>query len=209
MKLSKYKNDKGFTLIELIVVIVIIAILTGVTIIGVSSWVSRARLAADYKNADTMEKTLGIINTDSTLTNWILREKIHANLYLSWVDDVNWSDLTFDSANNCYLVKGKKYVLGHAHTQLGWYDESGVWRIRTSCRDMTDAEMFKIMDKLKVYLPTGLPKPSNGTNYSLSINTNPDTGEFEVHCYAHKLVAGKESWYNGHDADITGSDVTY
>ena len=47
MKTNK-RNDKGFTLVELIVVIVILAILIGVTIGGVTGYVKQAR-----KNTDT------------------------------------------------------------------------------------------------------------------------------------------------------------
>ena len=45
------KENKGFTLVELIVVIVILAILIGVTIGGIYQYVNKARINTDIHNA--------------------------------------------------------------------------------------------------------------------------------------------------------------
>lgn len=52
------KKNKGFTLIELIVSIVIIAILIGITIGGIAIWVNKARLHTDIQNANTINNIL-------------------------------------------------------------------------------------------------------------------------------------------------------
>ena len=44
------RKNKGFTLVELIVVIVILAILIGVTIVGIYMYVGKARLNIDIHN---------------------------------------------------------------------------------------------------------------------------------------------------------------
>lgn len=53
------RDNEGFTLVELIVVIVILAILIGVTIGGITSYVNRARRNTDINNASSIENTLG------------------------------------------------------------------------------------------------------------------------------------------------------
>lgn len=56
-------NNKGFTLVELIVVIVILAILVGVTIGGVFSYVNKSRINTDINNASSLTSTLSVLTT--------------------------------------------------------------------------------------------------------------------------------------------------
>lgn len=60
------KENKGFTLVELIVVIVILAILIGVTIGGIYQYVNKARINTDIHNAQEIKTALGVdfINGD-------------------------------------------------------------------------------------------------------------------------------------------------
>ena len=62
------KGNKGFTLVELIVVIVILAILVGVTIGGVYGYVNKSRINTDINNASAIASTLQVITTNSTIT---------------------------------------------------------------------------------------------------------------------------------------------
>ena len=66
-KLKSQKNNKGFTLVELIVVIVILAILIGVTIGGIYMYVGRARKNTDINNASAMQKVLSTLATNEEL----------------------------------------------------------------------------------------------------------------------------------------------
>jgi prepilin-type N-terminal cleavage/methylation domain-containing protein len=61
------KSNRGFTLIELIVSIVIIAILIGVTILGINRYVAQARLNTDLNNASTINSILPNVMTSSTI----------------------------------------------------------------------------------------------------------------------------------------------
>lgn len=66
LKKSSVKSDstnKGFTLVELIVVIVILAILVGVTIGGIYMYVGQARRNTDINNAHTLTETLSTLAT--------------------------------------------------------------------------------------------------------------------------------------------------
>lgn len=57
-------NNEGFTLVELIVVIVILAILIGVTIGGVYGYVNKARVNTDINNASAIQSALSVLATD-------------------------------------------------------------------------------------------------------------------------------------------------
>lgn len=61
--MSKEKDNTGFTLVELIVVIVILAILVGVTIGGVYGYVAKSRTNTDINNASAIESALQVITT--------------------------------------------------------------------------------------------------------------------------------------------------
>ena len=60
------KENKGFSLVELIVVIVILAVLIGVTIGGIYQYVNKARINTDIHNAQEIKTALGVdfINGD-------------------------------------------------------------------------------------------------------------------------------------------------
>ena len=65
------KNNKGFSLVELIVVIVILAILIGVTIGGIYQYVNKSRINTDINNAASIQSTLATIATDEKVAKAI------------------------------------------------------------------------------------------------------------------------------------------
>ena len=66
--ISKKKDNKGFTLVELIVVIVILAILVGVTIGGVYGYVAKSRTNTDINNASAIASALAPLSTMRDVT---------------------------------------------------------------------------------------------------------------------------------------------
>ena len=102
------KNNKGFSLVELIVVIVILAILIGVTIGGIYQYVNKSRVNTDINNAASIQSTLSTIGTDAEL-NKICDELSEKETYtMTWGDsDDN------NTAGRPVEVTGTK---GHADT---------------------------------------------------------------------------------------------
>lgn len=66
--ISKKKDNKGFTLVELIVVIVILAILVGVTIGGVYGYVNKSRINTDINNASAIASAMAPLTTMKGVT---------------------------------------------------------------------------------------------------------------------------------------------
>lgn len=67
LKEKARKENKGFTLVELIVVIVILAILVGVTIGGIYGYVNKSRINTDINNASAIQSACAVIGTDKDI----------------------------------------------------------------------------------------------------------------------------------------------
>lgn len=104
------KENKGFTLIELIVVVIIVTVLIGVTIVGLMTYVNKARINTDLNNASELQKELpsallvskrmfidredfmpGTHNVDESINDGNLVVIYHW-VYESKVDYKSWSD---------------------------------------------------------------------------------------------------------------------
>ena len=79
--------NKGFTLVELIVVIVILAILIGVTIGGIYRYVSQSRDNTDANNASSLQSVLSTMCAEQNVYSWAKGNKTAAIKY-TWKDAV-------------------------------------------------------------------------------------------------------------------------
>lgn len=66
--LNKKKNNKGFTLVELVIVVAILAILVGVLAPQYTKYVEKSRKAADVSNVENLVTVLKTAASDSTDT---------------------------------------------------------------------------------------------------------------------------------------------
>lgn len=63
--LNKKKNNKGFTLVELVIVVAILAILVGLLAPQYTKYVEKSRKAADASNMDEMIKAVQVYAADA------------------------------------------------------------------------------------------------------------------------------------------------
>lgn len=82
--LQARKENKGFTLVELIVVIVILAILIGVTIGGVYSYVNKSRINTDINNANSIQSVCATLGTNKD----IIKSNKGSTVTIEWTDAV-------------------------------------------------------------------------------------------------------------------------
>ena len=66
--LNKKKNNKGFTLVELVIVIAILAILVGLLAPQYTKYVEKSRKAADADNLEEMVKAVQVYEADTDST---------------------------------------------------------------------------------------------------------------------------------------------
>lgn len=93
------KNNKGFSLVELIVVIVILAILIGVTIGGIYQYVNKSRINTDINNAASIQSVLSTVATDATVNKELEKGK---NVTITWSDadpEITKDDVTGDASD--------------------------------------------------------------------------------------------------------------
>lgn len=86
------KNEKGFSLIELIIVIAIMAVLVAILAPNLTKYLGSSKIKTDEANLDTVKKT---VEQACALTNTELAEPPSANLG-TWVELKEDSDY-FDS----------------------------------------------------------------------------------------------------------------
>lgn len=65
-----YKNSRGFTIVELLIVIVVIGILAAIVIVAFNGVQQRANTAAVTSDLSTFKKKLEMLRTDSTSGNY-------------------------------------------------------------------------------------------------------------------------------------------
>ena len=66
--LNKKKNNKGFTLVELVIVVAILAILVGLLAPQYTKYVEKSRKAADADNLEEMVKAVQVYEADTDKT---------------------------------------------------------------------------------------------------------------------------------------------
>ena len=87
-RLKQGEGNKGFTLVELIVVIVILAILIGVTIGGIYKYVGQSRTNTDENNRSSLQSVLSSMCAEEDIYSWA--QTGTENCTIVWKDTQKW-----------------------------------------------------------------------------------------------------------------------
>lgn len=137
------KNNKGFSLVELIVVIVILAILIGVTIGGIYQYVNKSRTNTDVNNASSITSALSVLSTNKDLVG---NDFQNATYTLTWKDKC---DISADGA----ITKSDT-------------EKTAVTPNVPAGKNINTATIGKEMAKI---LTDGLPKSQSNNDFTLEI----------------------------------------
>ena len=66
--LNKKKNNKGFTLVELVIVVAILAILVGLLAPQYTKYIEKSRQSADVNNMEELVKAIEVYSVDRVTT---------------------------------------------------------------------------------------------------------------------------------------------
>ena len=143
--IDKNKKNKGFTLTELIVVIVIIAILVGVSIIGIFVYVGQSKVNTDKNNRESMNNALTMMCQDESFLTEI--SKAYQPI--------------------AYMIIGKD---GYAIESTKMFSLARDGLMGNAYAGTSDSESNSILFKyMKQYLPDGIPENKTGGSWVLFI----------------------------------------
>lgn len=109
MRYRNYNNrNRGFTLIELIIVIVILAIITGISLKGYSKYIGQAKTNTDMNNINTVLRAM---------TSALSEEGVYEELITLTPDDKyivtisnTGADIQNYDSNSCYMKAINDYL---------------------------------------------------------------------------------------------------
>lgn len=117
--LNKKKNNKGFTLVELVIVIAILALLVGLLAPQYTKYVERSKKSADVNNMDELIKAVEVYVIDSATKDALTaQKKVTLSLDKDGVkvgDAQPADDTVFAKAFTEYVKNWKSVVLKGKH----------------------------------------------------------------------------------------------
>ena len=149
------KNNKGFSLVELIVVIVILAILIGVTIGGIYQYVNKAKDNTLRHNLDTIEKTVSTFQATDKFQTEIRKNFKYITLYskfdntdsvLTYKGVENGEPILIDENNNTYSFGPCSFEAKEGVKIPDKYESGVNWYVDN---------IYQILQEV---LPDGIPK---------------------------------------------------
>lgn len=135
MKKVGKSTKKGFTLVELIVVLVILAVLAAMLVPALTGYIKRARQEKDYQMAATVltaaqsAATYQYSKADPTTTTFTIKGDTDAGnnttvMQLIGDDSGKVSDINFTANKDGVITKGSVKINGYTYT---WNPKTATW----------------------------------------------------------------------------------
>lgn len=184
------KEDKGFTLVELIVVIVILAILIGVTIGGIYQYVNKARVNTDINNASTIESGLASIATDKEVFNLL----DNGDAFL-----LGWNkELLLGCGTNKW-----KMAFDNKDTKQLAVEENKQFILYNKVRTLLSLSTIENMNSYESLDADSLPKPQTEDSFIIEVTKENDA--IKVRCRACSLEMDADN--NGVFRDLATGEI--
>ena len=116
----KQRNKKGFTLVELIIVIAIIGVLAGVLIPTFAGVIEKAKLASDQsdvKNMNTVVKLQSVLDDRAYYEAYEVKELLKSEGFEKLQSQVKGYSYWYDRAANEILLKKTEEIVGNPIAQ--------------------------------------------------------------------------------------------
>ena len=185
-------RNKGFTLVEIVVTVVILMVLVGVTIGGIYHYVGKSRVNTDIANLSSMTDALSGIEDDDDFVALVDDAGYHNTRW-----DLIWDATTPDENR---LASNIDFKLTSSE-DLGYNKNSGLMSvgfINTSLSQSIIDEMHEIINQYASHLFTdGLPDSKSGMTFILSVYTEGNEAD------------GSDIRTRGYLIDLTSSKVYY
>ena len=145
------KNNKGFSLVELIIVIAIMAVLVGVLAPAYLKYVEKSRVSKDVAAIDEVMGAIEIAMADETINTAVSAEKIvitggTAVTFRSSSTNVLEKEL----ATSIVSVNLTSNTLKGKHVAISVTNSAGVVEVKAAT-DVTDTAFTDAFNKLKTY----------------------------------------------------------
>ena len=122
------RKDKGFTLVELVVVIVILAILIGVSVAGYSKYIGQSKVNTDVQNAEVIKAAIVNAQAEDGVYEELKGYAAGKNLVVT----VNNTNLTITA--DTIVIDGTKPFYKAIYSQLQ-LDANPSTKIKTQTKD--------------------------------------------------------------------------
>ena len=129
----KKMNNKGFSLVELIIVIAIMAVLIAVLAPQYLKYVEKSRVSADGQTADEFYSALQVIASDPDLADSLTAASyaVTSDTTGAITIDSNLKPLLKDvmDTNKNYTFKSKTFKAANRNITMSWDSTNKLWKI--------------------------------------------------------------------------------
>ena len=176
--MNKKKNNKGFSLIELIIAIAILIILTGLLAPQFMKYIEKSREAKDMQTLDTVYTAVqGALADEAAYKDFVNTESADKALYAKAADGVPLSELIADAADGAVSTELKSLLGSKTFSLASKKAEGGTVCVRIEfTKSSTTVDGVDLdVEGLEVTVYSGSDDGKNTVGSLDAVGNNPPT----------------------------------